>query len=118
MEKNTWPKVLATLGDFPEKVALNPQLLAEWEEDNLRKQRWIIDVGRHISATFQINIPNDLKPGIKYPAILCWHGHNLLGKQLVMGDESTPEKREFIKQKNYNYGHQMAKAGFVTYAID
>ena len=49
----TWPKVYATLGDFPEKVPLNPQLLAEWEEDDLRKQRWIIDVGRHISATFQ-----------------------------------------------------------------
>jgi hypothetical protein len=35
-----------------------------------------------------------------------------------MGDDSSPEKRESIKKLNYNYGHQMAKAGFVTYAID
>lgn len=117
-KKNTWPKVLATLGDFPQKVPLNPQLLAEWEEAGLRKQRWIVDVGRHISATFQINIPADLKPGEKRPAILCWHGHGPFGKDVVMGDESSPEKRAAIKQHNYNYGHQMAKAGFITYAID
>ncbi|MCX6993894.1 MAG: hypothetical protein NT011_12235 [Kiritimatiellaeota bacterium] len=117
-KKKTWPKVYATLGDFPKKVPLNPQLLAEWEEDNLRKQRWIIDVGRHISATFQINLPADVKPAEKRPAILCWHGHSPTGKQPVMGDESSQEKREAIKQHNYNYGHQMAKAGFITYAID
>lgn len=117
-KKNTWPRVYATLGGFPPKVKLNPQLLAEWEEDNLRKQRWIINVGRHISATFQVNIPGDLKPGEKRAAILCWHGHGLFGKSVVMGDESSPEKSENIKQHNYNYGHQMAKAGFVTYAID
>jgi hypothetical protein len=35
-----------------------------------------------------------------------------------MGDESSPEKRDAIKRANYNFGHQMAKAGFVTYAID
>ena len=113
-KKNTWPKVLATLADFPPKVKLNPQLLAEWEEDSLRKQRWIIDVGRHISATFQVNIPAGLKRGEKRPAILCWHGHGPYGKQPVMGDESSPEKRELIRRHNYNYGHQMAKTGFAS----
>jgi len=117
-KKNTFPKVMATLGDFPPKVKLNPQLLAEWEEDGLRKQRWIIDVGRHISAVFQINIPGDLKPGARCAAILCCHGHGSHGKMPVMGDESSPAKREEVSRCNYNYGHQMAKAGFVTYAID
>lgn len=37
-----WPKVLATPGDFPERVPLNPELLAEWERDGLRFERWII----------------------------------------------------------------------------
>ena len=117
-KKTTCPKVLATLGDFPARVPLNPELQVEWQENGLGKQRWIIDVGRHISAIFQINIPEGLKPHNKYPAILCWHGHTLFGKEAVMGDESSPEKREFVKRHNYNYGHQMAKAGFVTYAID
>jgi len=117
-KQSTWSKVLATLGDFPPRVPLNPELIVEFEHDGLLKQRWLIDVGPHISATFLINRPADSKPGEKRPAILCWHGHGLFGKDVVMGDESSPEKRESIKQLNYNYGHQMAKAGFITYAID
>jgi hypothetical protein len=35
-----------------------------------------------------------------------------------MGNDSSPELREVIAQHNYAYGHTMAKAGFVTYAID
>jgi hypothetical protein len=112
------PKVLATLGDFPPKVPLNPQLLAEWEQDGLHKQRWIIDVGKYISATFIINIPKDIQPGEKRPAILCWHGHGPYGKEPVMGNDSSEELRASIKMHNYDYGRQMAKAGFVTFGID
>lgn len=114
----TYPKVIATLGDFPERVPLNPLLTAEWEHDGLRKQRWLIDVGKHISAAFQINIPGDLKEGEKRPAIHCWHGHGQFGKESVMGNDSSPERKADIERHNYNYGHQMAKAGFVTFAID
>jgi hypothetical protein len=112
------PKVLATLGKYPEKVPLNPELLAEWEHDGLRKQRWIIDVGRHIAATFQVNIPGELRAGERRPAICCWHGHGPYGKEPVMGNDSSPELRANIAAHSYNYGHVMAKSGFVTYAID
>ncbi len=117
-KQSTWPKVLATLGDFPAKVPLNPELIVEFEHDGLLKQRWMIDVGPHISATFLINRPIDIKRGEKRPAILCWHGHGPFGKAPVMGDDASQEKRDAIALHNYNYGHQMAKAGFVTYAID
>ncbi|HET6454634.1 MAG TPA: prolyl oligopeptidase family serine peptidase, partial [Armatimonadota bacterium] len=36
----------------------------------------------------------------------------------VMGNDSSPERKADIERNNYNYGHQMAKAGFVTFAID
>ena len=49
------PRVLATLGKFPLRVPANPQLLAEWEEGGQTKQRWLIDVQRHLG-------------GISYPA--------------------------------------------------
>jgi dienelactone hydrolase len=115
----TWPKVLATLGDWPERVDANPQLIAEWQHDGLTKQQWLIDVGRHASVVFQINYPEGMKRDEeKRPAILCWHGHGLYGKEPVMGNDSTPELREAIANFNYSYGHQMAKAGFVTFAID
>lgn len=112
------PKVLATLGDFPESVPLSPQLMAEWEHDGLKKQRWLIDVQKHLSAALQVNIPKDLREGEKRPAILCWHGHGQFGKESVMGNDSTSERRAAIQGANYNYGHQMAQHGYVTFAID
>ena len=112
------PEVLMTLGDFPGRVPLKPQLLAEWEHDGLTKQRWLIDVQKHLSATFLVNFPGGLKKGEKRPAILCWHGHGSFGKEPVMGNDSSPELREEIGRFNYHYGHQMAKAGFITCAID
>lgn len=117
-KSETWPKVLGTLGDFPERVPANPIMIAEWEHDGLRKQRWIIDVGRHISASFLINIPVDVSANEKRPTILCWHGHGYFGKEPVMGNDSSAELRSAIDNHNYNYGHQMAKEGFVTFAID
>jgi len=112
------PAVLSCLGDFPEMVPPNPELLAEWSERGLRMQRWIIDVHPFLSATLLVNIPSDLQPGEKRPAILCWHGHGRYGKEPVMGDRSSPEVENDVRKMNYDYGFQMAKAGFVTYAID
>jgi dienelactone hydrolase len=112
------PKVMATPGSYPERVPVNPELMAEWEHDGLKKQRWLIDVGRHISAILLLSIPKDIKDGEKRPAICCWHGHGCFGKDSVMGIATSPERRQEIELYNYDYGHQMAKAGFVTYAID
>lgn len=112
------PQVLSTLGKSPGTVPANATLQGEWYHDGLRKQKWLLDVGPEIGATFLINYPEDLKAEEKRPAILCWHGHGLYGKEVVMGDDGSPEKREEIARLNYNYGHQMAKAGYVTFAID
>ena len=56
------PKVMATLGDWPGRVPLNPEMIVEWEHSGLRMQKWIIDVGPHISATMLVNIPKDIAP--------------------------------------------------------
>ncbi|MEJ7902001.1 MAG: alpha/beta hydrolase family protein, partial [Thermomicrobiales bacterium] len=117
-KSETLPRVIATLGDMPERVPLNPQLLAEWEMDGLKRQKWLIDVGLHISATLFVNIPGDLADGQRRPAILCWHGHGKFGKEIVMGTGATPEAQDSISRTNYNFGFQMAQRGYVTYAID
>jgi len=114
----TLPEVMKTLGDSPEKVELNPLLLAEWEHEGLRKQKWLINVSKHISATLLVNYPAKPKGRGKNPAIMCCHGHGPFGKDPVMGNDSTPELKAQIQTHNYNYGHQMAKAGFITFAID
>jgi dienelactone hydrolase len=117
-KRKTRPLVNACLGDFPGKVRPNPEKLAEFEHDGVRKQRWLIDVGRHAAVVCQVNYPPDLKRGQKRPAIQCWHGHGDFGKESVMGNDSSPERSASIKSCNYNYGHQMAQAGFITYGID
>jgi hypothetical protein len=121
---DTWkeevkPRVLATLGDWPKRVPLNPHLLNELTHDGLTKQRWIIDVGDQASVIFQINYPENFdREKEKRGAILCWHGHGAYGKEPIMGNNSTPEYRHQIDNHNYNYGHVMAKKGFITFAID
>ena len=117
-KKEARPAVMECLGDFPARVRPNPELIADWTERGLRMQRWVIDVHPHLSASLLVNIPGDLKRGEKRPAILCWHGHGRWGKDPVMGDRRAPELVDSITRHNYDYGFQMAKAGFVTYAID
>jgi len=117
-KEQAYPEVLATLGDYPTQVPLNPLLTAEWEHEGLIKQRWFIDVSEFISAILVINKPTNLQPGEKRPALFCCHGHGKYGKEPVMGNDSTADLRAEIQQNNYSYGSQMAKAGYITYAID
>ena len=112
------PRVLDCLGDDPERVPLNPELTAEWTHDGLVKQRWIIDVQPFLSAALLVNLPGDLKPGERRPAILCCHGHGPYGKEPVMGNDGSPELKDEIDRHGYNYGHVMAKNGFITFALD
>ena len=112
------PEVLATLGEPPPAAPLNPELIAEWQHDGLVKQRWWIDVQEHLSAILVAAWPADTPAGAKLPAILCCHGHGQYGKEPVMGNYSSPELRAAIAGHNYNYGHRMARKGYVTFAID
>jgi dienelactone hydrolase len=121
-KREALPAVIATLGDPPQRTPLEPRLQAEWTHDGLLKQRWILDVSRHISAIVQINYP-DSGAGVaagtdKLPAILCWHGHFFGGKEAVMGNDSSPELKAVLQRHNNDYGHRMAREGFITFALD
>ena len=117
-KRKALPRVLACLGEAPEPAPLAPQLLAEWELRGLRRQRLIINVQQHLSATVLVNLPSDLGKREKRPAILCCHGHGPYGKEPVMGNDSSSALTANIAQHRYNYGEIMAQKGYVTYAID
>ncbi|MCX5662755.1 MAG: prolyl oligopeptidase family serine peptidase [Planctomycetota bacterium] len=117
-QKAALPRVLATLGTRPKKVDLNPELLAEWTEDGLVKQRWVIDVQPNLSAVVLVFRPEGLAKGEKLPAILCCHGHGGLGKDGPMGLAFDAAGVGNIKFHNYDYGRQMARQGYVTYSLD
>jgi dienelactone hydrolase len=112
------PAVLATLGELPPAVDPRPELIAEWEEGGLIRQRWLIDVQDGLSAVAYVHRPAGLEPGERRPGILCWAGHGGFGKEPVMGNSSSAELRTAIDKQGSNYGERMAQAGFITFAID
>src|SRR5262245_24324040 len=67
------PQVVATLGRMPAIVPLNPEIEAEWTEDNLLKQRIVFDVEEGLSVTALLFRPQHATG--KLPAIICCHGH-------------------------------------------
>ncbi len=110
------PAVKATLGKMPERVDLNAEIIAEWSEDGLIKQRVAIDVEEGLSASMYVFRPENAHG--RLPAVMACHGHTRFGKESVMGNRSTPEHAADVDFHNYDYGLQMAKNGFVTVAID
>ena len=117
-KRRVLPKVLATLGNRPARVKPDPELMVEWEEDGLIKQRWVIDTQPGLSAVLLLFRPADMKRGEKRPALLCCHGHGDGAKHNVMGIAAGKEAKQMVAAVNYDYGLQMAKKGFITYAID
>jgi dienelactone hydrolase len=105
-------KIIATLGNRPRAVPLSAEILAEWNEDGLIKRKIVFDVEPGLSATAYVFRPAEAKNPL--PAILCCHGHGPLAKDGVMGIGSS----DSASANQNDYGLQMAKAGFVTMAID
>ena len=114
--KQLLPAVKGTLGRMPKKVPLNAEVQAEWRDDGLMKQRVIFDVDDGLSAAAYLFRPDNARGGI--PGILACHGHGEFGKEPVMGNRSLGELQASIELHNYDYGLQMAKAGYAVIAID
>ena len=51
-------------------------------------------------------------------AVLCPHGHGGGGKLATAGVGETPQVADAIKHFNYDYGLQLARAGFITFCPD
>jgi len=107
------------LGDWPDPVPLRPEVVWEYREDGLIKQRVVFDSERHMSVPAYVFVPEDRPRGRRLPAILCCHGHGPYGKDAVMGiTRGQADRERHIRTHNYDYGLQMARQGFVTMAID
>ncbi len=115
-------KSLATLkkllGDFPARVPLNPLVLEEWVEGELRISKIRLTTDKYSDLPALIMRRVDLEPGVGHPAILCIHGHGHQGKDSVAGMVEVPGVREDLAAMKNDYGRQMAIDGFITMMPD
>jgi dienelactone hydrolase len=98
------------LGDFPKKVALNPEILEEVDCGSYTRQKVAYDVEDGDRVTAYLCIPKNLSNITS--AIFCHHQHHgefHLGKSEVVGLAGDP---------NQAYAAELAERGFITFAPD
>jgi hypothetical protein len=113
-----YQKLLEVLGDFPETV--DPDVEIEYSEidGDLIRERVVFNTEQFMSIPCIVLRPRVMKADKSSAAILCVHGHGPYGKDPVAGIRSSSEMESAITASNYNYGEQMAKAGFLTLCPD
>lgn len=111
-------KYMELLGPFPESVDLDAEVVYAVEDGDLIRERVVFDAERHMSVPCVVLRPKTMEPDRSHAAILCSHGHGQYGKDAVAGVRSSAGMVESIRQHNYDYAWQMAKAGYLTIAPD
>lgn len=111
-------KLRELLGDFPELVEPAAEVEYSIEEDGLVRERVVFDSEDKMSVPCYILRPADMKGDGSNPAIICCHGHGAFAKDAVTGARRGEGIDENITEHNYDYGRQMAKAGFLTLSPD
>jgi hypothetical protein len=112
------PRYRELLGRFPGRVALDAEIESSVEDGDLIRERVVFNSEAAMSVPCQVLRPRSMRPDGTNAAILCSHGHGPFGKDPVAGVRSSPEHEQSIRMHNYNYGEQMARAGFLTISPD
>lgn len=111
-------KFFELLGDFPDPVPLEAEVVFSIEDNGLIRERVIFDADEFMSVPATVLRPVDMKPDRTHAAILCSHGHGPYGKDPVAGNATTADKAANIAAHRYNYGEIMARAGYLTLSPD
>jgi dienelactone hydrolase len=111
-------KLVELLGDFPRRVPLNAEVESSVIDRDLIRERVVFDSEAFMSVPCQVLRPVGMRPDGSNAAILCSHGHGPYGKDPVAGIRSSPQYEANISEHNYDYGAQMARAGFLTICPD
>lgn len=111
-------KFMELLGEFPEPAPLEPDVVFSIEQEGIIRERVIFDSEEHMSVPCVVLRPADLGADGSNPAIICSHGHGQFGKEPVSGNRSAAAYVSDIQAMNYDYGWQMAKAGYLTISPD
>jgi dienelactone hydrolase len=87
-------------------------------QDGYSLQRVTVAVEPGLRMPLYVLAPAGLRPGERRPAVIAPHGHGGGGKASVAGRADTPELAQAIERYRYDYGAQLARAGFVVFCPD
>lgn len=108
---------LIGLGTF-RHAPLDPVLDPVVQEDGYTRQRITIMVEPGLRMPLYLLRPDDMRPGERRAPIIAPHGHGGGGKESVAGRRDLPAIAEAIDRYHYDYGVQLARAGFVVFCPD
>ena len=96
-------KLTQLLGEFPEPVEMNAEVVYSVLQNGLVRERVVFDseAGMSVPCTL-LKLP-EVPSDDSAPAILCCHGHGPFGKEPVTGNASSDGLRASIAFHNYNY---------------
>jgi len=96
---------------------------AEWETevedmaelDDHRREALLLKAEGYPTLPVYRLTPKGAAAG-KRAGIVALHGHGKFGNDSVVGIATTPERKEAIKESNYDYGLQLVRRGYVVTA--
>lgn len=112
-KKKAYAQFVTLLGRFPRPVPLDAAVVSSVIDGDLIRERVVFDTEQHMSIPCQVLRRRDMKADGQQAALICCHGHGP-GKDAVAGIRNEPEMNAFIDFHNFDFGVQMAKAGFLT----
>ena len=123
MDWDSWHKAahakyMELLGDFPDPVPLDAEVESRVEDGDLIRERVVFNSEPYMSVPCQVLRHKTMAEDGSNAAIICAHGHGPYGKDAVAGLRASAALRANIEAHNYDYGLQMAKAGYLTISPD
>jgi dienelactone hydrolase len=111
-------KTLASLLglDRFERCPAAPKLISRTPLDGIVREEWRIQTERDVWTPFYLFVP--AVAGEPRPLVICPHGHASSGKNATGGRSDVPGMAPVIQEYNYDYGVQLARAGFITACPD
>jgi len=94
-----------------------PKKVESVEVDGLTRETWHIQTERDVWMPYYLFIPPQAATA-PAPLVLCAHGHGSAGKWATGGRRDIPEMQPVVDGYGYDYGLQLARAGFITACPD
>jgi dienelactone hydrolase len=111
-QKEFATKLNALLGPHTPPAKWKTTVVSVKDFDDYRREELLLSADGHPPLPVYLLLPRPAKG--KRAAILALHGHGAYGHHPVAGRDDLPGVENAIKNNHYDYGRQLARAGYVV----